>query len=409
MHIPFLSKKEIKAIDDLKKSYGGAQAISKGIEAKRKYEIRKKIAEQKGFGQMLNEAEGFAKKFPKIDDYKKKNNIKITKKAIATTQVSGWQGAKATHNAMKRIARDSNVLIPCEMISVMALSENYVYNGGLLATMTMCENIMGAKFCNTSMVGTPLPAKRFEHIRKVTGVRIDTVDAGNGMSSIPIINQGTAFGNLCGVEVSNDNYLVYLDSITRTALETGGNFFLNPSWSTIAAACYYGRDIPDLTFKISMLLATQDTVQLRILINIFKEYLRDDGTTPIYEINIGNAVSPDKFVECREILDSAKLSKVSTAAHIRINPDLGTKDFNWFNNALKVLDKGCNITIKYESDGECRPYDTMGAYFISEQELDEKSDVIGDVIYHKAIRCDKDAKAIMKLGYDAKFARISEE
>lgn len=399
----------MKAIDDLKKSYGGAQAISQGVEQRRKYETRKKIAQAKGLGKMLDEAEGFAKKFPKIDDYKKKNNIKIAKKAIATTQVSGWQGAKATHNAMKRIAQDNNVLIPCEMISVMALSENYVYGGGLLATLAMCENIMGAKFCNTSLVGTPLPAKRFEHIQKATGVKLDTIDTGNGMSSIPIINQGTPFGNLCGIEVSNDNYLVYLDSITRTALETGTNFFLNPSWSTIAAACYYGRDIPNLTFKISMLLATQDTVQLRMLINIFKEYLRDDGTTPIYEINIGNAVSPDKFVECREILDSAKLSKVSTAAHIRINPDLGVENFNWFNNALKVLDNGCNITIKYESDGECRPYDTMGTYFISEQELDEKSDLIGDVIYHKAIRCDKDVKAIMKLGYDAKFARISEE
>ena len=60
---------------------------------------------------------------------------------------------------------------------------------------------------------------------------------------------GTAFGNLGGVEVANDNHLVYLDGVTRAAMETGGDFFLNPVWSTIIAACYYGRDIPNLSSR----------------------------------------------------------------------------------------------------------------------------------------------------------------
>ena len=405
MLMPYLSKADMKALDDLKASYGGAKKISKTIDGKRDYKHRKEALTKKGFGRHLAEAEGFAKRFPKASKFQGK----ITRKGVATTQVSGWQGCKVTHNCMKRLAEKGIVLIPKEMIAVMALTDDYVYSGDLMATLAMCENIMGARFCNTSLVGTPLPAQRFDHIRKATGLTIATVDAGNGLKAVPLKNMGTAFGNLTGVEVANDNHLVYIDSITRTAVETGADFFLNPSWSTIVAACYYGRDIPDITFKISMLLSTQNTVMFRMLMQIIKTYLRKDHTSPICEINIGNAVSPAKFMECADILKSSTIKGISLTAHIRINPDLGVADFNWFDNALQVLDRGYDMTIKYESDGQCRPMDTMACYFISKQECDEKSETIGDVLYHKVLRCDQDAKAIMELGHKARFADISEK
>jgi len=162
-----------------------------------------------------------------------------------------------------------------------------------------------------------------------------------------------------------------------------------------------------MSFKISMLLSTQNTIQFRMLLNIIKEYLRDDGTTPIYEINIGNAASAETFIACTNILKETGLKNISLTAHLRINPDLGMPDFNWTENAFKVLDAGCNLTIKYESDGTSRPYDTMEAYFLSDEERKEKAELIGDVIYHKSIRCDKDAREIMRRGHEAKFAGIA--
>jgi hypothetical protein len=209
------------------------------------------------------------------------------------------------------------------------------------------------------------------------------------------------------VEVADNNHLLYLDGITRAAVTNGANFFLNPSWSTIAAACYYAREIPNLHFKISMLLSTQSPMQFRMLLNIFKEYLRDDGTTPIYEINIGNGASPDIFVQCSQELEASGIPGISLAAHLRINPDLGMEDFDWTENANKVLDAGRDITIKYESDGTSRPYDTMEAYFLSDEERTDKAEIIGDVIYHKCVRCDADAKAIMQRGHKAVFADIA--
>jgi hypothetical protein len=98
---------------------------------------------------------------------------------------------------------------------------------------------------------------------------------------------------------------------------------------------------------------------------------------------------------------------VSLAAHLRINPDLGMEDFNWTDNAHKVLDAGRNITIKYESDGEARSFDTMEAYFISDEERNEKAELIGNVIYYKCVRCDLDAKQIMAKGHEARFAKVA--
>jgi len=408
MHFKLLSDKDLKAMDALLDSYGGAKEISEKIESMRDYKTRKRIAGEKEFGEMLEKAEGYTKNFAKVEDFVEKNGIAVTKPGICTTQVSGFQAARPTFDCLKRIAENGGVLFPTEMISVVALTENYVYSGDLLSTLTMAENILGvSKFCSTNLIGTPLPEERFARVEKVTGEKFERKDVGNGLSQIILKNMGTAFGNLGGVEVGNNNHLIYLDGITRAALATGANFFLNPSWPTIVAACYYAREIPNLSFKISMLLSTQNAIQLRMLLNIFKEYLRSDGTTPIYEINIGNAVTAETFIQCFDELEASGLPKIYLAAHIRINPDLGMADFNWTESAFKVLDAGRDLTIKYESDGKSRPYDTMEAYFLSDEERNEKAELIGDVIYHKCIRCDKDAKEIMRKGHETKFARVS--
>jgi hypothetical protein len=394
-------------MDALLESYGGAKAISEKIESMKDYSVRKKVAEEKGFGNILKESETLIQKFSKIEDYIEANQLAFDKKGICTTQVSGFQGARPTFYALRDIAENGSVFFPTEMISVVGLTEAYVYGGDLITTLALAENLLGAsKFCTTNLIGTPLPEKRFERIEKVTGETFERKDLGGGLSQIIMKNMGTPFGNLGGVEVGNNNHLVYLDGITRAALETGANFFLNPSWSTIVAACYYAREIPNLSFKISMLLSTQNIVQLRMLMNIFQEYIREDGTTPVYEINIGNASTAETFIRCSEEMEASGLG-VSLAAHLRINPDLGMADFNWTENAHKVLEAGRNITIKYESDGEARPFDTMEAYFISDEERNEKAELIGNVIYFKCVRCDKDAKEIMARGHEALFANVS--
>ncbi len=408
MHFKLLSDKDLKAMDALLDSYGGAKEISEKIESMRDYETRKRIAGEKGYGEMLEKAEEYAKNFAKVEDFVEKSGITVTKQGICTTQVSGFQASRPTFYCLKRVAENRDVLFPTEMISVVALTENYVYSGDLLSTLTMAENILGtSKFCSTNLIGTPLPEERFARVEKVTGEKFERKDVGNGLSQIILKNMGTAFGNFGGVEVGNNNHLIYLDGVTRAALATGANFFLNPSWSTIVAACYYAREIPSRSFKISMLLSTQNAIQLRMLINIFKEYLRSDGTTPIYEINIGNATTAETFIQCFDELEASGLPRIFLAAHIRINPDLGMADFNWTENAFKVLDAGRDLTIKYESDGESRPYDTMEAYFLSDEERNEKAELIGDVVYHKCIRCDKDAKEIMRKGHETRFAKVS--
>ncbi|MEA2031332.1 MAG: hypothetical protein U9N55_07040 [candidate division Zixibacteria bacterium] len=408
MHFKLLDDRDIKAIDALIDSYGGAKAINEKIAATKEYETRKKIATEKGYGEMLQQAEKQAATFPKVDDFIAAEKIKFDKPGICTTQVSGFQGAHVTSNSIKRLSENGNILFPTEMISVVALTEHYVYSGDLLATLAMAENILGAsKFCSANMVSTPLPEKRFTLLEKITGEKFDRNDIGDGISQLILKNMGTPFGNFGGIEVGDNNHLVYLDGVLRAALETGANFFLNPSWSTIIAACYFAREIPEISFKISMLLSIQNAIQFRMLMNIVKEYLRDDGTTPLYEINIGNAVSPEIFQQCSEELKNSGLPEISLAAHIRINPDLGIESFNWTENAHKVLDAGCNLTIKYESDGEARPLDTMEAYFLPDKERDENAELIGDVIYHKCIRCDKDAKEIMRSGHKTRFAQIA--
>lgn len=408
LHYAFFNDKELKQMDALKESYGGAAEIMKSIEHMRRFDTRKKVAAEKGFGDMLEKAEEYAKSFAKVEDFIQKENIKFNKEGVATTQVSGFQGAPITLKGMKRMAEDGETLVPQEFISVMALTEDYVLNGELLTTLAMSENIMGAKkFCNTNLVGTPLSDEAYARLEKITGEKFETWVPKAGMRALILKNMGTAFGNLGGVEVANNNHLVYLDGVTRCAVNTGGDFYLNPSWSSIAAACYYARDIKNLTFKISMLLSTQSPMQFRMLLNIMKEFTRADGTTPIYEINLGNGMSPDTFIQCSNELKVSGIPNVSLAAHLRINPDLGLKDFDWTKNAHKVLASGTNITIKYESDGTSRPMDTMEAYFLAKDDRLAAAEQIGDVIYYKCVRCSNDAKDIMRMGHKATFAKIS--
>ena len=144
-----------------------------------------------------------------------------------------------------------------------------------------------------------------------------------------------------------------------------------------------------------------------MLLNIMKEYIRDDGSSPIYEINLGNGQSPEMFVQCAKEIKECGIPNVSLAGHLRINPDLGLANFDWTENAYKVLESGANMTIKYESDGTSRELDTMEAYFLPKEDRLAKAEQIGDVIYYKSVRCSKDAKDIMKMGHKATFAKIS--
>jgi hypothetical protein len=294
------------------------------------------------------------------------------------------------------------------MISVVAMTEDYVYNGNLIATLAMAENIMGVEwFCSTNLVGTALPDRRFKDVESATGLTFNTEPASDGLSQLILTNQGTFFGNFGGIEVANDNHLIYLDGITRAAKTTGANFFLNPSWSSIIAVCYYGRDIPNLFIKVSMMLSTQNLMQFRMLLNIMSEYLRDDKTSPIREINIGNAVSPENFIKCSQELQESGIKGLSLAAHILINPDLGRADFDWFDESLKVLESGHDLTFKYESDGQSREFDTMEAYFLPEEERKAHATEIGDVIYYKTLQCTKHAREYMQRGIPVRFGRTS--
>ncbi|MDI6733606.1 MAG: hypothetical protein QME51_02730 [Planctomycetota bacterium] len=404
--LKLLSNQEIKAMDKLKASYGSAKKISADIKAKRQYSHRKGIALKKGYGQFLDDAENFAKRMLKLEDYKKKNGISINQKAVATLQVSAWQGVKPTHYCLNKVAETGNLFLPKEMISVVPLTEDYVYGGDLITTLAICENIMGARFCVATFVGTTLPAHRLERISQASGIRIDTIDAGNSLRSIQLNNQGTPFGNFCGIEVSNDNHLVYLDSIMRTSLETGATFFLNPSWSTIATGCYFFRDIPDISFKVSCFLGVQNLIQFRMLLEILKTYQRADGTSAVCEINLGNALNAEKFIQANKLLKDSKIKGVSLTAHILIPPDMGRSDFNWFDSTVKVLSAGSDITLKYESDGLCGQDDTIGSYFLPSAERDTRFETLGEILYRKVVACDNDGKKLLKMGYDIRLADV---
>jgi len=410
MKYPLLSDADLKAIDALKEHHGGAKKIVSTIKEMRDFGNRKAILAEKGYGKMIEEAEVWAKDFAQVPDWEKENGITYDDSlGTGTSQVSGFQGAGVTHNAIKRIAESAGSAEPCfaprEMISVVALTDNYVYNGDLLATLTMAENIMKAsKFCSTNLIGIPQPEDRFRELEAITGEKFERYECGCDVCALTLKNQGTTFGNFGGIEVANNNHLIYLDGVTRTALATGADFFLNPSWSTIVAVCYYGRDIPNLHIKISMLLATQNPMQFRMLLNIMNEYIREDGTSPIYEINIGNGSTATNFIQCARELKASGIKGVSLAAHIYINPDLGMANFNWTDEMFKVLESGTDMTFKYESDGTAHELDTMATYFIPEEEREAIAENIGEVIFNKALRASKDGRLMMRRGIRSIFA-----
>jgi len=223
MKYALLSPTDLEAIDALKTSYGGAETIGKTIREQRELSTRKRVLTQKGYGEMIANAERLVQKFAKIDDFEHEINPTYRDDfGVATAQVSGFQGAKVTHRAMQRMAESAATSEPCwapsEFISVVALTERYVYSGDLMATLTMTENIMGAsKFCSTNLIGTPLPPHRFQTLEEVTGKTFETADLGDGTAQIVLKNMGTPFGNLGGVEVANDNHLVYLDGPPATS------------------------------------------------------------------------------------------------------------------------------------------------------------------------------------------------
>ena len=157
MYFNLLTDKDMGAIDALIESYGGAKEIGRQVTEKRDYQTRKKITGDKGFGSMLEEAEGYAKNFAKVEDFIAAEKINVNKPGVCITQVSGFQGSRVTLDCMRRVAQNRDVLFPTEMISVVALTEHYVYSGDLLATLAMAENILGAsKFCSTNLIGIPL-------------------------------------------------------------------------------------------------------------------------------------------------------------------------------------------------------------------------------------------------------------
>ncbi len=130
-------------------------------------------------------------------------------------------------------------------------------------------------------------------------------------------------------------------------------------------------------------------------------------TGPIREINIGNGVSPENFIKCCDELEASGIKRLDLAAHILINPDLGRADFDWFDQSLKVLENGRDLTFKYESDGQGREFDTMQAYFLPEEERKAHSVDIGDVIYYKTVQCTKHAMEYMRRGIPVRFAQSS--
>ncbi|MCK4226374.1 hypothetical protein KAX29_05750, partial [candidate division WOR-3 bacterium] len=181
MNYPLLRDKDKRAIDALTDLYGGTKKINETVKEMRDYEKRKEILEGKGFGEMMEKAEKLVARFPKLKSFEEDEGISYNDSlGKVTAQVSGFQGEDVTFHFMERVAKSDEsstpVFAPAEMISIMALREEYVYEGGLLATLAMAENLIGVdKFCNTNFVSTPLSEKRFKTIESATGIKIPTI------------------------------------------------------------------------------------------------------------------------------------------------------------------------------------------------------------------------------------------
>ena len=84
MQFKLLSNDDQKAIDALKQYHGGASEIMKTMNNMRKYEARKNVLAEKGFGNMIEQAEQLVKKFGKLSDFERSANISYNHKL-------GWQ------------------------------------------------------------------------------------------------------------------------------------------------------------------------------------------------------------------------------------------------------------------------------------------------------------------------------
>ena len=105
MKYKLLNDADLKAIDALVEFHGGAKHINDTILKMRDYQTRKKILQEKGFGEMIEDAERLVKQFPKVNDFEKEINFQQNPAyGIATSQVSGFQGAYVTHHYTKKVA-----------------------------------------------------------------------------------------------------------------------------------------------------------------------------------------------------------------------------------------------------------------------------------------------------------------
>ena len=167
MRFKLLSATDVEAIDALRQSHGGAKEIAATIERMRDHETRKTVLADSEYGEMIEDAEELVKGFATVDDFEEQNGITYKEGlGTATSQVSGFQGARVTHRCMQRIVESVSgevpALVPAEMISVVALTEDYVHNGNLMATLAMAENIMGADwFCSTTATSTSASTRSF--------------------------------------------------------------------------------------------------------------------------------------------------------------------------------------------------------------------------------------------------------
>ena len=311
MKFSLLSHTDLQAIDALKQHYGGASAISQTIRDRRGLETRKELLQGTPFAALVEDAEELVTRFPKIEDFEAELGHGYRGDlGLATSQVSGFQGARsptAPCSGWSRApATDEPCWVPSEMISVVALTENYVYSGDLMATLAMAENIMEAsKFCSTNLIGTPLPTSRFASLEAVTGKTFETADLGDGMAQIILKNMGTAFGNLGGVEVANDNHLIYLDGVTRAAMETGNDFFLNPSWSVSSRPAISAATSRTSSSRSRCCCPRRTSCSSACCSTSWPNTCAKIARRPIYEVNIGNGVSPENFIRCAEELDAA--------------------------------------------------------------------------------------------------------
>jgi hypothetical protein len=391
-----LTNRERTTINQLISIHGGAAKISYQIKESQKFENR--IAR-------LKETNWYSK-IKEIEKITESYSLSFTKEDAnsdfgeATFQVSGLHGTEALYQFIKENERNGlTQKFPAEFTSVVGLTEHSLKSDDLLATLVIAENILHVKrFCSTCLVTTPIKKSKSKILEKIEYSTIKNNIVSN------FINQGTLFGNFSRIEVANKNYLLYLNNVIETAIETGATVFLSPSWNTVIAGCYLGQQIPEVKFKVSCFLGTQNVIQFRLLINIIKQFLLPDGTSPIVEINLGSDVSINTAKECFSILNEDKLYFIDLITQISINNDLGQKKHNWLNNAEKLLKDGFNLTLKYESAESENNLEYIPNHLVDDTLEFENSEQLGKILYQKTKIANDDARILTKQSIKTIFA-----